>query len=122
MYDTYKEAYQQAVLDAVLEKRSTYRKAIEHDTLWHISVRCDGKNLFVQTSHEGLDKGCFQTDWEAAYDGTVLDYVIAPDLRGDDSWLDPVKAIPDIAKGLKAYDDKLAAMPPIPPEDFDETI
>ena len=69
----YYEAIEKAVASQGQQGNFTYTTGIgeDIDTIWYVDVRTDGNFLTIYTSHEGIGRGCFQTDWEQDYDGDV---------------------------------------------------
>mgnify|MGYP004642383127 CR=1 FL=1 len=43
--------------------------------VWYLDVRMDGDSFTSYISHEGLCRGCFQTDWELDFDGRVIEWI-----------------------------------------------
>lgn len=75
--NNYFEAVEKAVASKGLQSSFTYTTGTgeDIDTIWYVDVRTDGDFLTIYTSHEGIGRGCFQTDWELDFDGTVGDWL-----------------------------------------------
>ncbi len=69
----YYEAIEKAVASKGQQGNFTYTTGIgeDIDTIWYVDVRTDGNFLTIYISHEGIGRGCFQTDWEQDFDGDV---------------------------------------------------